>query len=136
MAILWTWVIAQSSYDAPITCPRIEFRSTEYFPGNLCPPGARHCSIGGYYQDSSGTIVMRNDQHLDDVHFRAMLAHEFVHYLQDRSGIWTKKSCRNRILREREAYHLQQRYLVAHHGSPFGMGMPVLDESRCSERIK
>ena len=135
MASIWNWVIAQSSYDAPRTCPRIEFRSAEFFTENLCPSGAYHCGVGGYYQDSSGTIIIRNDHLLDDERVRAVLAHEFIHYLQDQSGIWREKSCRNKILREREAYGLQQSYLVAHHGNPFGIRIPVLDESLCSERI-
>lgn len=134
-ASLWNWVIAHSSYDTQTTWPRIEFRSTEFFSRNLCPPGTHYCSIGGYYEDGSGVIFMRNDHQLDDVRSRAMLAHELIHYLQDRSGIWNEKSCMNRILREREAYDLQQRYLVAHHGNPFGIRVPELDESLCSEHI-
>ena len=135
ISTIWTWVIAHSPYDAPRACPKVEFRSAEQLTKNLCPPDTHHCSIGGYYRDGSGTVLMRDDHRLDDVRVRAMLAHELVHYFQDQSGIWHEKSCRNKILREREAYDLQQRYLFAHRGNPFGIRIPALDESLCSERI-
>ena len=136
MADLLDWVVVNTPYDAPENCPLIDFRPAGSFPKELCPVDAAHCGIGGYYRDGSGTIILRDSYRgLDDIRISALIVHEMSHFLQDQSGIWGKKSCGNWVKREREAYRTQQRYLVAHHGNPFGLTMSFLNEAACPDGL-
>lgn len=133
LSLLWIWMIEHSPYEAPVTCPRIEFRSAADFSEDICQSDADHCAVGGYYRDGTGTIILRADhRHLDDIRTRALLIHELTHYFQDQSGRWQDKNCRNWILREREAYDVQRHFLIDNNGNPFGIGVHPLDEASCA----
>ena len=136
LSALWAWMIEHSPYETPATWPKIEFRSATSFSTDICQSDAHHCTVGGHYRDGSGTIILRADPgDLDDVRIRALLIHELTHYLQDQSGHWQEKSCRNWMSREREAYDVQRRFLVDNNGNPFGIGTPPLDEALCAAVI-
>ena len=95
VAVLMAWAVAHSGYSAAPDLPRIEFLPTQAFIEQVCPQHAQ-CTVKGYYADGSQTIVLHES--LRDLkrnrRARAMLVHEIVHYLQDRSGRWGRKPAR------------------------------------------
>ncbi len=55
---------------------------------------------------------------IDESEFaHSLLVHELVHYLQDVSGKYDSHSCIDSVAREREAYHIQNEYILKAHGS-------------------
>ena len=132
VAVLMAWAVAHSGYSAAPDLPRIEFLPTQAFIEQVCPQHAQ-CTVKGYYADGSQTIVLHES--LRDLkrnrRARAMLVHEIVHYLQDRSGRWGPKTCQSWIEREREAYRVQLRYLATQGAHPSRLLMPPFDVTQC-----
>jgi hypothetical protein len=134
VAALLAWAVANSGYEAPLRPPAIEYRSEEFFAA-ACPAEAVHCATRGFYVDGTATIIL-HDSHRDlsEVRARAMLVHEIVHYLQDRSGRWGDRTCQSWVEREHEAYRLQLLYMVHEGANPFSHAMPPLGALGCQDR--
>jgi hypothetical protein len=73
------------------------------------------CPVLGLY--TYGDVVLLDDA-LDveaDLYARSVLLHELVHYAQEMGGKYAgMETCMAAILREREAYHVQNEYLRRH----------------------
>ncbi|MCB1811392.1 MAG: hypothetical protein KDK04_06675 [Candidatus Competibacteraceae bacterium] len=136
IASLMAWAVSQSGYSAPPVLPVIEYLPTQAFVEQVCPHSAQ-CTVRGYYADGSKTIVL--DESLRELkqnrRARAMLVHEMVHYLQDRSGRWGAKTCQTWIEREREAYRAQLRYLATQGVHPTLLLMPPFNVAKCKETM-
>ena len=132
VAALFVWTVNNSGYAAPPDPPVIEYRDQAFFDERACPPASVHCSARGFYEDGSNIIVLHESYRaLDGVKARALLVHEMVHFLQDRSGEFGTKTCEVWVEREHEAYRLQFLYFSTHGGNPFQNRMPALSKARC-----
>ena len=97
MLVLLSWAVFLSGYPAPSVLPIIQYESHEYFVENVC--GGRECRVIGFYADAG--IIYIDELHKDDT---SLVVHELTHFLQDKD----MEPC----AREREAYHVQQQYII------------------------
>ena len=70
----------------------------EFFVEAVC--GGKECNVIGWY-DGHGIIYI--DEKASGRLYDEMIVHEMVHYLQDLSGNYQDKSCKDSLIREREA---------------------------------
>ena len=129
------WAVALSGYPAPADPPQVARVPHEFFVRNAC--GGRECKVWGWY---AGTNVLYIDARLDpatDLLASSVVVHEMTHYLQAKAGKLEHRAaaalgesgaalvdCELTIELEREAYAVQQAYLV-HYGTyrPIGVSM-------------
>jgi hypothetical protein len=134
IAALLTWAVANSGYQMPAHPPTIAYRDQRFFAAEACPDSAVHCTTRGFYTDGSDTIVLHETHRdLGDVRARAILVHEIVHFLQDRSGKFGEKTCESWVAREHQAYRLQLLYMVHEGANPFSHAMPPLGALGCRD---
>ena len=114
-----------SGYPMPANPPEVELKPHAWLEKQAC---TTPCPVYGWYA-RTGTIYL--DDGLDiqtDVFARSVLVHELVHFLQgqtDRAG--AKLDCSVQDLREREAYHIQYRWLARQAAPPeayMKLGLP------------
>ena len=110
-AILFSWAIYLSGYEAPAVFPDISFVPHAYLEQRAC--GGRKCNVVGWYNDE-GTIYLDASRPID----RGVVVHEAVHWLQHLSGLYDTKSCSDSVAREREAYSIQDEYETRTGGMP------------------
>lgn len=111
-------MVAITGYANPISLPDVQFRPHSFFVENVC--GGQECPAMGWYNDSGviyidkfyKMILAENSypDEPDQVHAEAvsLLGHEVVHYLQDRSGKFKEKTCKNFLDRDEEAFRAQR----------------------------
>jgi hypothetical protein len=121
---LMSWAVVLSGYPAPIELPRVERVSHAFFVQNAC--GGLECKVWGWY---AGGDVLYIDSRLNpasDLLASSVIVHEMTHYLQAKAGklehrataalagsaTATSLNCELTIDLEREAYAVQQAYLV------------------------
>jgi len=124
--ILLAWAVFLSQYDkAPV--PDVEEKPHSYFVKEVC--GGKECNVYGWY--NKGTIYL--DKRLNESASEEIAVHEIVHYLQDVSNKWDESSCKDRNLREKEAYLVQTKYSIEVMSKlPLRMSnLPI-----CKEKIK
>lgn len=109
-AVLLSWASHLSGYPAPEVPPAIQFEPHAFFVEHAC--GGRDCRVVGWYNDEN--VVFIDEKHRDDdSSFAASLVvHELVHFLQHQSGNFDSHSCEDSLAREREAYNVQNRYII------------------------
>jgi hypothetical protein len=129
---LLSWAVVLSGYPTPEELPRVARVSHAFFVGNAC--GGRECKVWGWY---AGGDVLYIDSRLNpasDLLASSVIVHEMTHYLQAKagklehrasaaladSGTATFVNCELTIELEREAYAVQQAYLVR-----YGVYRPV-----------
>lgn len=110
LAILLSWASHLSGYPMPAEPPRVQFEEHAFFVENVC--GGHECNVVGWYNDAD--IVYIDKQYIDveGGFATSLVVHEFTHYLQHKSGAFESLSCEDSIVREREAYHVQNRYMI------------------------
>lgn len=127
VASLMAWVALLSGAPRPPTVPVVMQVPHAHLEELAC---GQPCPILGLY--TYGDVVFLDDQ-LDperDVYARSILLHELVHYAQQHSGKYdAMDTCQASVLREREAYYLQNEYLVRHGETPRAGSM--LHNARC-----
>jgi hypothetical protein len=122
-----------SPYPAPAALPPVELVPSSRLRAHGC---VGQCSPNGIFAPAVGILI---DERLDlakDVRARAVLVHEIVHYLQHLNHAHGELSpCDRYLLREREAYAAENRYL-ARHGLPPSFGyafmLQTMDLRGCS----
>ena len=126
------WTAAATAYDLPEQPPQIDFKSAVFFAEQVCSSHTQ-CLAMGSYRDGGNIIILHESyRDLSAIHARAMLVHEIVHFLQDLSGEWHGVSCKTMVEREREAYLIQFRYLIAEGGfPPYSLRLPAISEAAC-----
>lgn len=108
-AILLSWAAHLSGYPMPADLPEIRFEQHEFFVENACY--GIECNVVGWYNDNG--IVYIDEEHDTGTGFDdSLVVHEFVHWLQDKSGEFDKDSCVDFVAREHEAYAVQNDYLT------------------------
>jgi len=121
------WAIKLSGYPPPEVTPRVRFVSQEFFNENACDH--KKCHVWGWYPNTGGHTVYvheairaliadaSDDQSLLSA---SIIVHEFTHYLQAANRHFAPYRCEQALQLEREAYGVQNAYIVA-----YGRYMPV-----------
>jgi hypothetical protein len=111
--ILFSWAIHLSGY-APAPVPDIQFHPHAFFVENVCE--GRECEAIGWYDDTGVVYIDERHSNFENSFNASLLVHEFTHYLQHQSGDFPD-DCYGFIAREREAYNVQNRFIVEGLGS-------------------
>jgi hypothetical protein len=110
------WVALLTGEPSPSALPRVERVPHAVLETLAC---GRPCPVLGLY--AYGEVIYL-DERLDpesDLFARSILVHELVHYVQERSGRYAEMDrCAAAALREREAYLVQNQYLLRHGDLP------------------
>jgi len=121
------WAIKLSGYQRPAISPTVEFVPQEFFDAHAC--GGKRCHVWGWYPNTSKEIVYVHEAARELIEDgsdpRGLLAasiivHEFTHFLQAANRGFARYSCEEALELEREAYNVQNTYIVA-----YGRYMPV-----------
>ena len=110
LVVLLSWASHLSGYPMPADLPEIRFEQHEFFVESAC--GGKDCDVVGWYNDAGIVYI---DERYDDIESgfaTSLVVHEFTHYLQHQSGNFETLSCEDSISREREAYYVQNLYLI------------------------
>jgi hypothetical protein len=110
LAILLSWASHLSGYPLPAETPEVRFESHPFFVENVC--GGNECNVVGWYNDADVVYIDERYRNLEGGFASGLVVHEFTHYLQHKSGDFQSLSCEDSIEREREAYHVQNRYII------------------------
>ncbi len=115
LPVLLSWAAHFSGYPMPETPPPVRYVSHEFLVRQAC--GGRECQVLGWYNDSD--VIFIDDRLGEDSpdFVTALLVHELTHYLQHKSGRFDSLSCDDSLIREREAYRVQDQYLVEARGT-------------------
>ena len=112
LLVLLSWTQHLSGYPMQ-TVPPVYYRPHSFFVENACY--GKQCRVQGWYNDT-GIVYIDEAFKTDDSAFvSSLVVHEFTHYLQHKSGDWNDVSCSSRVVREREAYYVQNRYILTMH---------------------
>jgi hypothetical protein len=99
----------------------VEFVPRAFFNMNACR--GKQCRVWGWYPNTGGNVVYVHEAVRalieDSSDPRSLLAasivvHEFTHYLQAANRDFSKYGCTQAIDLEREAYNVQNAYIVAY----------------------
>jgi len=126
--LLLSWISHLSDYEKGATCPELRSVQHEWLEAEAC--SGRECKVLGFYPGEGDVVYLddRLDLQNDLVHSSIAL-HEIVHWLQGKAGALLG-DCTAAIAAEREAYHIQQSYLIAYgRYQPTGTVLPML---RCT----
>ena len=110
LEILLTWAVYLSGYPAPVNPPEVQFQPHSFFVENVC--GNKECRAVGWYNDEGIVYIDERYRHSDSEFARSLVVHEFVHYLQHASGLYDSHSCEDSMARERQAYYIQNEYIL------------------------
>ena len=108
--ILLSWAVNISGYPAPDKPPLIQFQPHSFFVEHVC--AGQECTAVGWYNDQGIVYIDKKYQHDDGTFSTSLIVHEFTHYLQHLSGKFDSHSCTDSLTREREAYRVQNEYIV------------------------
>lgn len=110
LAILLSWASHLSGYPMPPDVPEVRFEQHAFFVENVC--GGHECNVVGWYNDGDVVYIDEQYRNIEGGFASGLVVHEFTHYLQDKSGDFESLSCEDSIAREREAYYVQNRYII------------------------
>jgi hypothetical protein len=116
---LLSWAIQLSGYSQPAGELVVAKVVHETIVQQAC--AGRECRVLGFYPQGGGDVVYIDDQ-LDpenNTFHASIVVHEMTHWLQGKSGTYGE-SCGESIEMEREAYSVQQGFLVR-----YGIYQPV-----------
>ncbi|MBA3564143.1 MAG: hypothetical protein H0W33_09085 [Gammaproteobacteria bacterium] len=108
--ILLTWAVHLSNYPAPSHPPQIQFQPHSFFVERVC--ANKECRAVGWYNDEGIVYIDEIYRDTDSEFAQSLVVHELVHYLQHMSGKYDSYSCEDSIAREREAYYIQNEYIL------------------------
>lgn len=132
MLILLSAIKLLSSYPIPEQLPVVHIVPHAVLEEKICH---KPCSspVLGWFSRHNNQIYL--DNHLDlkgSIYARSILLHELVHYVQELSGRFASmRECESWVLREREAYTIQNRWLFEQ-GSPT-MSLVLLNVDICPD---
>ncbi len=115
LPILLSWAVHLSDYPAPAQPPELAFRPHTFFVDNVC--GGRECNAVGWYNDRHVVYIDEKFRNDESAFAASLVVHELVHHLQHLSGRFDSLSCEDSLRREREAYHVQNEYILKAHAS-------------------
>ena len=127
LAILLSWASHLSGYPMPVEPPDVRFEQHAFFVANVC--GGAECNVVGWYNDADIVYIDEQYRGVDGEFAASLVVHEFTHYLQHKSGDFVSLSCEDSVAREREAYYVQNRYIIEAAAS---MNMIVPGQTSCN----
>jgi hypothetical protein len=107
---LMGWAAQLSGYAVPEELPEISFRDHAFFVDKVC--AGRECRAVGWYNDEGVVYIDERFRTPDSPNVASLYVHEFVHYLQHRSGRFDSHDCDDASRRERDALAVQNDYLL------------------------
>jgi len=110
LPILLSWSSYLSGYPVPHEPPEVRFEQHSFFVERVC--GGHECTVVGWYNDADTVYVDERYRNVESGFAASLIVHEFTHYLQHKSGNFESLSCNDSIVREREAYYVQNRYII------------------------
>ncbi len=110
LAILLGWASYLSGYPMPSDPPEVRFEQHAFFVENVC--GGSECSVVGWYNDADVVYIDERYRTVESQFATSLVVHEFTHYLQHKSDTFDSLSCEDSIAREREAYYVQNLYII------------------------
>jgi len=123
--ILLSWIIHLSDFEQVDGCPELRSVTHEWLETHACR--GRSCQVLGWYPGAGDVVYLDDRMDLQgDLYHSSIALHEIVHWLQGRAGK-ALGLCTAGIDAEREAYSIQQRYLIAYgEYLPTGAVTPML----------
>lgn len=115
LTILLSWASNLSGYPMSDVPPEVHFKSHDFFVENVC--GGKECKVVGWYNDADVVYIDKRYHKLESRFATSLVVHEFTHFLQHKSQAFESLSCVDSVAREREAYHIQNLYIVEAMGS-------------------
>ena len=110
LPVLVSWTSHLSGHPMPDQPPIVGFEPHSFFAEHVC--GGRECDAVGWYNDQR-VIYIDEKYRDDDGGFpSSLLVHELTDYLQHQSANFDSHSCEDSLAREREAYHVQNSYIL------------------------
>jgi len=110
LPILLSWAVHLSNYTMPSAVPDVEFEPHSFFVEQVC--GGSECKAVGWYDDRDVIYLDDKYRSVESDFAQTLLVHELVHYLQHKSGRFDSLSCEDSRAREREAYAVQNAYIL------------------------
>ena len=110
LAILLSWASHLSGYPPPEDAPEVRFETHVFFVENVC--GGKECNAVGWYNDADIVYIDERYRHVEGTFPTSLVVHEFTHYLQHKSHAFDTESCEDSVAREREAYNVQNLYII------------------------
>ena len=110
LAILLSWASYLSDYPVPPEPPEVQFEQHAFFVENVC--GGKECNVVGWYNDADVVYIDEQYRNIESGFAASLVVHEFTHFLQHKSGNFAALSCEDSVAREREAYYVQNRYII------------------------
>lgn len=110
LMILFSWASHLSGYSMPASPPEVRFEPHAFFVENVC--GGKECNAVGWYNDEDIVYIDERYHDLDGTFSTSLVVHEFTHYLQHKSQAFDTHSCEDAVEREREAYNVQNLYII------------------------
>jgi hypothetical protein len=126
-----SWAVYFSHYPLPADLPEVQFQPHQFFVENVC--AGKECNAVGWYNDENIIYIDEKYRFTDDSFATSLIVHELTHYLQHLSGRYDSLSCDDSLVREREAYGVQNDYLLTAQGS-FDIIHPAPTACRYAER--
>ena len=115
LPILLSWAVYFSDYPMPPAVPEVRFEPHSFFVQRVC--AGRECNAVGWYNDDLVIYIDESYRNVDGSFATSLIVHELTHYLQHLSGRFDSHSCADSLRREREAYGVQNNYLLTAQGS-------------------
>lgn len=110
LPILLSWAARLSGYPMPEELPEIQYQPHSFFVEQVC--GGKECTAVGWYNDENIVYIDSKYQGRDSGFAPSLIVHELTHYLQHQSGSFNSLSCTDSVTREREAYRVQNEYIM------------------------
>ena len=110
LVILLSWASHLSGYPLPPDPPEVQFEQHAFFVDNVC--AGHECNVVGWYNDADIVYIDEQYRDVESGFATSLLVHEFTHFLQHKSGTFVSNSCEDSVAREREAYDVQNRYII------------------------
>lgn len=114
---LLRWATHLSGYEPDTPLPLVRYVPRSFLAERACS-GRDECKVLGWYDDRNVVYIAEELVALESLFARSLLVHEFVHYLQHRSGRFAEHECAVFVEREREAYAVQQKFFIAYGAFP------------------
>ncbi len=111
IADLFAVIQALGGYAPPTVPPQVHRVAQQEIQERFC---RRPCAIRAIYDPTLGVFIDEKLDVFDNAFDRSILLHELVHHVQAVSGNFDlgASNCSRKNLAEREAYYIQNRYLV------------------------
>jgi len=110
VAGLFVTIKVLAGYPVPDTLPAVRFVAPAELSGLLC---AGNCTVNGAFLPDRGVLLSEMLDPVGDPFARSVLLHELVHYQQEiHHRFEDRPACERTMLREHEAYAVQNRYLA------------------------